>query len=103
MAVLAWPAVAEAHDWFTGTHDPVTGYSCCGGSDCAVLRDEDVRAIKGGYIVVSLPRGFPGADTVSLPILIPNSRAQPGKDPAHYAMCIWSQTAQCFFTPWPAY
>lgn len=26
-----------AHDWYSDRHDPVHGWSCCGGHDCAVL------------------------------------------------------------------
>ena len=31
---------ARAHDWYTGTNDPVTGGSCCGIHDCAILKVE---------------------------------------------------------------
>ena len=39
--VFALPALsALAHDWYSGTRDPVTGGSCCGVADCAILRVE---------------------------------------------------------------
>ena len=98
MHINAW-----GHSWFTDTRDPTTGRSCCGGTDCALLPDDAVKAVHGGYVIEYLPKGFPNGDTISTPFTIPNDRAQPGKDPAHYALCIWSQTYQCFFTPWPAY
>jgi hypothetical protein len=96
-------APVHAHDWFTGTHDPKTGFSCCGGTDCAILPDEAVRAVPGGYVIEMLPPGFPNGNTISTPFTIPNERAAPGKDAAHYALCIWGKQYQCFFTPWPAY
>lgn len=101
LIVICHPA--QAHEWFNGTHDPTTGNICCGGNDCQVLPDEAVRAVPGGYVIQFIPKGFPGEGTISTPFTIPNQRAQPGKDPAHYALCIWGREYHCFFTPWPAY
>jgi hypothetical protein len=41
---------AAAHSWYTGTHDPTTGFECCGGGDCAPIPDEAVREVPGGYL-----------------------------------------------------
>lgn len=27
-------ALAVAHNWYSGHHDPVTGYECCDNKDC---------------------------------------------------------------------
>jgi hypothetical protein len=75
--------------------DPYRGYkqigttiSCCGGNDCAVLPDQAVHAVKGGYQVDGW--GF-----------IPNERAQSGPDPYHYHLCHAGPTLYCFLTPAP--
>ena len=41
LTILLLMAVpAAAHDWYTGTIDPVTLGSCCGTQDCAALKIE---------------------------------------------------------------
>lgn len=97
---IAWAAfvlvathytTARAHDWYTGTKDPVSGYSCCGGYDCAEVLDTDVRAIQGGYIYIPTSE------------FIENKRTQPARD-WKYHRCEFVGGAQagetrCFFVP----
>lgn len=82
---------AYAHDWYTGTKDPVSNLSCCGGYDCAPVTDSDVRPTHGGYIF--LPTGE----------FIENERAQPAHD-WQYHRCIFQSgknagQTRCFFIP----
>lgn len=30
-------ALAVTHNWYSGHHDPVTGYECCDNKDCRVI------------------------------------------------------------------
>jgi hypothetical protein len=86
---------AEAHDWYTGTHNE-KGWSCCGGQDCAPLTDGDVSAVNGGFFIASKQ------------MYVPASRAQPSMSPdGHYHACFLSSgrdsgsqpLPQCFFYP----
>ena len=93
---------AQAHSWYTGYQNRHKE-SCCGGSDCAQLPDDAVKPVKGGYVVSYLPPGFPNARQITLPVTIANEDAQPGEDPVHYHMCIWSSAVKCFFVPAPGF
>ncbi|WP_192384786.1 hypothetical protein [Mesorhizobium silamurunense] len=42
-------AFAVAHSWYTGYHDPVTGYECCDDKkDCGVINPRFVEPLPGG-------------------------------------------------------
>lgn len=88
----------HAHDWYTGTRDPVTQSGCCGGHDCAAVPlDADwIRPVAEGLRVVMTleqskqvnPYSQSPVDTV-----VPWSRVQsPPADasgpPAIYHVCI---------------
>jgi len=102
IVLAVWASGAYAHSWYTGYQNEKKEL-CCGGSDCAQVPDGDARAVEGGYVVERLPVGFPGGASVKLPAFIPNSRAQPGEDPAHYHLCIWNAEIKCFFVPAPGF
>src|SRR5262249_41879456 len=40
---------AQAHSWYSTTKDPMTGYRCCGGSDCAPIPESWVRYEHDGF------------------------------------------------------
>ena len=46
---------ALAHDWYTGTNDPVTGFRCCGATDCAPIPDIDVKENAGRLTIRTSP------------------------------------------------
>ncbi|RWK61569.1 hypothetical protein [Mesorhizobium sp.] len=41
-------ALAVAHNWYSGHHDPVTGYECCDNKDCRVISPRYVEPLPGG-------------------------------------------------------
>jgi hypothetical protein len=92
---------ATAHGWYTSTNDPVTGFSCCGGSECAPIPDADVKEMQGGYTY--LPTGE----------FIPYHRVQHSRD-WQYHRCSYRSNfinldqgifragdTRCFFAPQP--
>ena len=93
---------AAAHGWYTETSDPVTGFGCCGGNECAPIQDTDVRTLQGGYIY--LPTGE----------FIPHRRVQHSRD-RQFHRCIYRSDfinldqgafrggdTRCFFAPQPS-
>ena len=92
---------ALAHDWYTGTNDPVTGFRCCAATDCAPIPDIDVKETLGGYTY--LPTGE----------FIPHFRVQHSHD-WQFHRCIYQSDflnldhgsfrkgdTRCFFAPRP--
>lgn len=89
---------AQAHDWYTGIHDPVTGGSCCGGSDCGpVPLDADwVQPTATGYHVkmtMEETRTINPNSNHPLDTIIPYARALAPPStakgpPALYHICI---------------
>jgi hypothetical protein len=90
---------ATAHSWYAVTNDPVTGFSCCGGTDCAPIPDSDVDETRGGY--TDLPTGE----------FIPRLRVQRRRD-WQFHRCIYQSDflnldqgsfrkgyTRCFFAP----
>ena len=90
---------ASAHSWYTGTHDPLTGFECCGGGDCAPVPNEAVRELAGGFLY--LPTGE----------FIPMSRVQRSHD-WQFHRCVYKRDfldlakrkfskgdTRCFFAP----
>lgn len=82
-----------AHDWFNGTKNPKTLYSCCYGGpsgDCQPLAEADWWREGGRYHVRH--RG-----TV---YSIPADQALPSRDPqGRAAACILGGRLRCFFVP----
>lgn len=97
-AIVLWSGEAYPHGWFTGTNDPVSGISCCGGTDCKDIDDTDVRQVEGGYVY--LPTGE----------FIPRARIQQSQSYG-FARCEFlgdvifngvthkKGTTRCFFEP----
>jgi hypothetical protein len=90
---------AMAHKWYTGTHDPVTGFDCCAGLDCAPVPKSEVKEVPGGYIY--LPTGE----------FIPHPRVQHSRD-WQFHRCVYQSEflnldkgsfrkgdTRCFFAP----
>lgn len=85
------PPRAHSHEWFAGKSNPVTGYGCCGGSDCEEIND-DAWSIGDGQISVKWRDG----QTYSMPA----SQMMPTEDKAgRAAACVWGKQLKCFFGP----
>lgn len=96
--VLAMTTESPAHSWYTKTSDPLTGFGCCGGEDCAEISDTDVREVQGGYVFLPTSE------------FIPTSRVQKSRD-WRFHRCIYLQAfshegqayekgaTRCFFAP----
>lgn len=102
----------QAHDWYTGTSDPKTGFGCCGGADCNEVPQAfiDNGAIApsadGGFdvaLTVDQTHAFNLSNTVPIAIHIQPERVQPAeastKGGSGYSLCIWGDTIKCFFAP----
>jgi hypothetical protein len=98
--------IAQAHDWFTGLTDPVTGSRCCGGTDCAVVPSDLVESgaisqTQAGYVIrlnLAQVRYFNRSATKPISQLVPMNRVQSNQT-GGYALCIWKNEVQCFFAP----
>ncbi|MER8375517.1 hypothetical protein [Mesorhizobium sp. M1409] len=86
-------ALAVAHSWYTGYHDPVTGYECCDDKkDCRVISPRYVEPLSGGDFNIrtgSKSRYF-----------IPKNRVLESED-SQYHICTSppNMTIRCFFAP----
>lgn len=100
-ALIAFLLITQhvlAHGWFTDARDPVHGYLCCDGTDCADIPAADVKEVYGGYTY--LPTGE----------FIPHARVQPSQS-GSFARCFHKHSApaasppykagetRCFFAP----
>lgn len=96
LALLLAASPAAAHSWYDGIQNEL-GQSCCGGSDCVALADDDVEELPGGYYIWSKM------------VFVPSSRAQDSRhEDGHYHACFWGSTPnpgeatnlpKCFFRP----
>lgn len=111
--VVAWLMLrpAAAHEWYTGKHDPSSGYQCCGGSDCAEIPQQmfDEGAISPTsdgfdiHLSVAQAQHFNKSSTQPISAHLTWSRVQPSEKSdakgTGYSMCVWGGTVQCFFAP----
>lgn len=90
---LAICGPAMAHEWFTGTSNPVTGASCCYGGptgDCQPIDEADWWREGAAYKVRQ------GGKVYS----IPANQALPSQDhQGRAAACIMHGQLRCFFVP----
>lgn len=89
---LAPIVAALAHDWYTGTHDPVTGGQCCGGQDCRKLVVEPgvLEPIPEGYrlrLTAEQAKKINPLRNLPVDTIIPESRIQPSED-GNFHVCI---------------
>ena len=108
--VFLVPVIARAHEWYSGTHDPVTGGGCCGGHDCAALELEPgmLTGEAEGYrlrLTLEQARRINPQRFEPLDVLIPWGRIQPSPD-GNFHLCIPARRASwmpadlyCFFAP----
>lgn len=100
-------APANAHEGYAGITDPVSGYSCCGGNDCApVPLDVDwVTPVKDGFQVnLTLEQAQLFNANATLPIheMVPFARVLTSLNkatgsPSLYHICVWGNTLKCLF------
>ena len=86
-------ALVVAHNWFSGYHDPVTGYECCDDKkDCRVISPRYVEPLPGGDF--NIRTGGNGR------YFIPKKRVLESED-SQYHICTSSPnlTIRCFFAP----
>jgi hypothetical protein len=86
-------ALAVAHSWYTGYHDPVTGYECCDDKkDCGVINPRYVEPLPGGDFNVRT-----GSKTL---FFIPKNRVIESED-SQYHICLSPPFSyiRCFFAP----
>jgi hypothetical protein len=98
---------ATAHDWCTGTTDPVLHSKCCGDRDCHPIGSDKVRETPDGYYVRQ-PEPISRNDPPTGEWFIPKNRVQAAPDD-HYHICEMLFPAvrigrvrmrwMCFFAP----
>ncbi|RWA70939.1 hypothetical protein [Mesorhizobium sp.] len=84
-------ALLVARSWYSGYHDPVTGYECCGGKDCVVISPRFVEPLPGGDFNIRMgPK----------PYFIPKNRVIESQD-SQYHICESPPFLyiRCFFAP----
>lgn len=90
LSLALCPAIAEAHDWFTGKKT-ANGQSCCNGLDCTEIEDKDWWQ-KDGAIFVRWSNGVIYA--------MPAGEAQPSESKeGKAAACVYNGRLRCFFLP----
>lgn len=112
VALFLWLAApAHAHDWYKDHHDPITGFTCCGGDeDCApVPLDADwVRPVEGGFqVTMTAEQAHAINKNMTMPVnaFIPWARVMSppadaggyGHVPALYHVCVWGNGLKCMF------
>lgn len=119
LALMALPFLSfptEAHDWYIGQRDPVTGGSCCTTAASAMSGDCNDLIIEPG-VLEPVPEGYRVRLTVeqarrlnplrTLPVdtIVPEERIQESGD-GNWHMCIPSYPTPnmqadffCFFRP----
>lgn len=93
LVLPAFSSSANAHDWYSGSRNPVTGHSCCGVSDCVPLSPGAVR-YESGNIIFLYP--LDGRE-----YSIPVDQALPSPDGKNHG-CVWGKGLEggpklCFF------
>src|SRR5262249_13082043 len=99
---------AQAHSWYDTTKDPISGYRCCGGSDCAAIPASWVRYERDGFrltLTVDQARAVnPGANG-SINAYLPSERVQLSPD-TNFHVCLYATDRRgphegviCFFAP----
>ena len=107
MGMLCFSSPADAHDWFSGTNDSVTGLSCCGGSDCAPIPAFMMQAgvlkptTAGMHVGMTVEQARYFNKRVSIPIndIVPWNRIQSAPVDG-YAICLVASEAgrvRCLF------
>lgn len=89
--LISLPVTATAHEWYSKTKNPVTGYTCCGTNDCRSVRALDVEMTQSGYIYV--PKG----------LSINRNEAVPSPD-KNFHVCEYAKPSiekklRCIFVP----
>lgn len=109
-ALLALAAPVNAHEWFSTKRDPVMGWACCGGSDCAAFKPNghNIKAERDGFrIRLSLAEARAINPMADAPVdgIVTYDRVQPSETD-EWAICIMesnrgtrSAGVFCLFAP----
>jgi hypothetical protein len=78
--VIFFAGLAQAHDWYTGTRNPVTHIGCCGVQDCKPVSIEtgEIVELENEFVVYKYGREFH----------FPKKEAMPSQDGQYHA-CMW--------------
>jgi hypothetical protein len=109
MALLGAPAqFADAHSWYSGTKDPLTGSNCCGGSDCSPIPASWVKYERDGFrltLTLDQVRAVNPFATLPVDAFIPPERVQHSPD-MNFHVCLYTANRNaprkgviCFFAP----
>lgn len=92
LALLILATPAAAHDWYTGTIDPVTLGGCCGVADCAPLKISAgvLDAVEDGYrirLTAEQAAAINPARRTPVDTVVTWDRIQPSPD-GQFHMCL---------------
>lgn len=108
--ILSGVSYVQAHSWYSKKTDPVTKQSCCGGSDCNVLKIDPtvLSAEDEGYrvrLTVEQARTINPYTSHPINALVYWERVQLSED-GNYHICIkthsrggYEQGVYCLFVP----
>ena len=108
MTLMATPTLADG--WYTGTSDPITHGSCCGGGDCNVfaIKPGNLLATAEGYhVVLTLEetQNINKASKAPIDAIVVWERVQPSQD-GNWHLCVKPYDRQpptkgiyCLFAP----
>ena len=108
--VTVFSAPAFAHDWYSGHHDPVYRWSCCGGHDCATwtIRKGSIKAEATGYrvtLTLDEARAINPYSMYPVDALVVWNRVQASED-GNFHLCIMASNRTtesggiyCLFAP----
>lgn len=92
--VMMFATKAKAHEWYTGTRNPVSGILCCYGGptgDCTTLADDQWWRDGERYFVK-----WSDGKVYSIPV----SHALPSQDhEGRAAACVLGGFLRCFYLP----
>jgi hypothetical protein len=107
-AMLVLAGTAQAHEMYTNTKDPVSGYGCCGGNDCAAIPADWIEPTPDGYrlkLTLEQARKVNANAVSAVDAIIPWSRIQPSHDLQFHA-CLFNSNRSapyggviCFWQP----
>lgn len=94
LVIGLWARPARAHDWYSGSRNPVSGILCCYGGptgDCTTLADDQWWREGDRYVV-----RWSDGKVYSIPV----SHALPSQDhEGRAAACVLGGFLRCFYLP----
>lgn len=98
-ALLAGPAMAHAHSFYTGKKNPVSGFGCCNNVDCQPIPQSSVKPTDDGWQITLNPGDHPRVTKPHV-FIVPHNEVlfSPDGEP-HACLYPTEDTIRCVFVP----